>query len=127
VALAEHFAEKSTSRRVQFSKAAIELLQNYDWPGNVRELENAVEHAVSLSDGVIYPEHLPERVREPSAKPNVDRNETDEWPSLHATERRYAERVLEHTGGNKLAAAKILNVDRKTLGRILARGEDDQK
>ena len=25
-------------------------------------VENAVEHAVSLGDGVIYPEHLPERV-----------------------------------------------------------------
>ena len=41
-------------------------------------------------------------------------------------DRRYAERVLDHTGGNKLAAARILNVDRKTLARILARGDDDQ-
>ena len=128
-ALAEYFASKATSRQVQFSKAALELLQNYDWPGNVRELENAIEHAVSLSDATIYPEHLPERVREPSsgkrwATTPVDK--TDEWPALHVMERRYAERVLHHTGGNKLAASRILNVDRKTLARILARVDDHQ-
>ncbi len=126
--LAEHFAERSASRGVQFAKEAMELLVKYDWPGNVRELENAVEHAVSLSDVVIYPEHLPERVRESSSKPRVTSTSgmpvIDEWPSLDVMERRYAKQVLEHTGGNKLAAARILNVDRKTLGRILARGEE---
>ena len=107
-ALAEYFASKATSRQIQFSKAAVELLQNYDWPGNVRELENAIEHAVSLSDAIIYPEHLPARVREPSSGKRWTKSpadKTDEWPSLHVMERRYAERVLEHTGGNKLAAA----------------------
>jgi len=91
-------------------------------------LENAVEHAVSLSDAVIYPEHLPERVRESSSRTRGPAKSgtqvTDEWPNLDVMERRYAEQVLEHTGGNKLAAARILNVDRKTLGRILSRGEE---
>jgi two-component system response regulator AtoC len=129
-ALAEHFAAKSASRPVQFSKEALELLAKCEWPGNVRELENAVEHAISLADGVIYPEHLPERVRLPSSKrratSTVGSDDTDEWLTLDVMERRYAEQVLEHTGGNKLAAARILNVDRKTLGRILARGEEDR-
>jgi len=129
-ALAEHFASKATSRPVQFSKEAMELLRGYDWPGNVRELENAIEHAVSLSDSVIYPEHLPERVRQPASRRRTSSeagvDDADEWPSLQTMERRYAERVLDHTDGNKLAAARILNVDRKTLGRILARGEQDQ-
>ena len=128
-ALAEHFASRSTAHTVQFSKAAMELLQRYEWPGNVRELENAVEHAVSLADSVIYPEHLPERVREPSkarASSKGAGEAVDEWLTLDTMVRRYAERVLDHTEGNKLAAARILDIDRKTLGRILARGQPDQ-
>jgi DNA-binding NtrC family response regulator len=129
-ALAAHFAKRSASHDVQFSKEAMDLLRSYEWPGNVRELENAVEHAVSLADAVIYAEHLPERVREPLSRKRSasksDADDGDQWLTLHVMERRYAERVLDHTGGNKLAAARILNVDRKTLGRILARGDEDQ-
>ena len=65
--LAEHFAKQvrpSNAGTVKFSEAATETMKAYNWPGNIRELENAVLHAVSLSDGVVYPEHLPLRVRE---------------------------------------------------------------
>jgi transcriptional regulator with PAS, ATPase and Fis domain len=39
-------------------------------------------------------------------------------------ETRYVRRVLESTNGNKQAAAKILDIDRKTLSRIVARNGD---
>ncbi|MBV9242717.1 MAG: sigma-54-dependent Fis family transcriptional regulator [Acidobacteria bacterium] len=127
--LVAHFAGQMGTKKVQFSKEAMELLQKYDWPGNVRELENAVQHAVSIGDSLVYPEQLPPRIREYSpANHRASRkqgSEAQELTSLHVMERRYVERVLEHTGGNKLAAAKILDIDRKTLGRILARGGED--
>jgi DNA-binding NtrC family response regulator len=40
--------------------------------------------------------------------------------SLLALERLYISKVLEHTGGNKGKAAKILGLDRRTLYRKVA-------
>ena len=49
----------------------------------------------------------------------------DEWVTLSEVEGRYVARVLEHTGGNKQAAARILAVDRKTLDRMIKRHNID--
>jgi DNA-binding NtrC family response regulator len=141
--LAEHFAKEVRSNGaapVSFSAAALALLKNYDWPGNIRELENAVLHAVSLSDDVVYPEHLPVRLKDfKESGPDLAdsaadflgedslKNTENAWPQLARMEELYVARVLEHTGGNKQAAARLLNIDRKTLGRIISRGSSDTK
>jgi DNA-binding NtrC family response regulator len=133
--LAAHFASRVSSTKAHFSSKASQMLKKYSWPGNVRELENAVLHAVSMADDAIYPEHLPERVRLSASDPLsgvVTENggvpadavmATQDLPTLAEMEVRYVTRVLDHTDGNKQAAARILNIDRKTLSRILARGE----
>jgi hypothetical protein len=36
-------------------------------------------------------------------------------------ERRYIDRVLSRTGGNKTRAAEVLGIDRRTLNRMFAR------
>jgi DNA-binding NtrC family response regulator len=36
---------------------------------------------------------------------------------------KYVGQVLAHTGGNKQAAARLLNIDRKTLARVIKRSE----
>ena len=45
----------------------------------------------------------------------------EEWPTLDDVERAYVEKVLSHTHGNKQSAARVLNVDRKTLDRMIKR------
>ena len=45
----------------------------------------------------------------------------ENWPFLADIERVYVTQVLSHTKGNKQAAARILNVDRKTLDRMIKR------
>ena len=45
----------------------------------------------------------------------------DDWVTLAEIEGRYVARVLEHTRGNKQAAARVLSVDRKTLDRMIKR------
>lgn len=45
----------------------------------------------------------------------------EDWPYLADIERVYVAHVLSHTRGNKQAAARILNVDRKTLARMIQR------
>ena len=49
----------------------------------------------------------------------------EEFPPLSTVEGRYVVRVLSHTGGNKQAAARVLEVDRKTLDRMIKRHRID--
>ncbi len=44
-----------------------------------------------------------------------------DWPTLAILSRRYIDRALQHTNGNKTRAADLLGIDRRTLNRILAR------
>lgn len=44
-----------------------------------------------------------------------------EWPYLAEVETAYVETVLRYTDGNKQAASRLLNIDRKTLDRIIKR------
>jgi DNA-binding NtrC family response regulator len=132
--LAQSFADRvySLSPSVKFSTESLRLLERYNWPGNIRELENAVVRAVALSDGTIRVKDLPQRIRnyvrtsegEP-AKISAEPLQNEEWVSLSEIEGAYVARVLEHTGGNKQAAARILRIDRKTLDRMIKRHHID--
>ena len=55
--LIEHFAAKIAEEQgniqKEFSKAAINLLQEYDWTGNIRELRNVVERLIILGGSEI--------------------------------------------------------------------------
>lgn len=123
--LAEHFVESVAASRgapVRFDAATLDHLRSYQWPGNIRELENAVLHAISLSDGTIYPSNLPARIT--SKNGATERPSVAECLPLSQIEELHVKRVLDHTGGNKQAAARILEIDRKTLARILKRAEE---
>lgn len=129
--LTKYFAERvySLNSPVGFSPEALALLEIYPWPGNIRELENAVVRAAAMCDGTIRARDLPERVRNYREAVNDGDTPTDaiqgdqeaEWVPLADIEGRYVARVLEHTRGNKQAAARLLSVDRKTLDRMIKR------
>jgi DNA-binding NtrC family response regulator len=127
--LAQAFADRvySLSPPVKFSSEALALLERYNWPGNIRELENVVVRAVAMCDGTIRVKDLPSHVTDYSfetAKPNGKspaEPAVEDWVTLSEIEGRYVARVLEHTNGNKQAAARVLSVDRKTLDRMIKR------
>jgi transcriptional regulator with GAF, ATPase, and Fis domain len=128
--LAKSFAERvyRLSPQVKFSLEALQLLEQYPWPGNIRELENAVVRATAICDGTIRVKDLPERVQKYTETQPEDSSPTaapilavNDWFPLATIEARYVEKVLVHTGGNKQAAARMLEIDRKTLDRMIKR------
>jgi DNA-binding NtrC family response regulator len=130
--LAQHFlryyGQESGKPVTAFSDEAMELLCSYPWPGNIRELENAIEQAVALSyQPMLTPEDLPHDVREQreariaSLAPENTQFVFPDTPSLEEVKKRYVLHVLQLTGGNVSATARILNVDRRSLYRMLAR------
>ncbi len=125
--LAQHFLEGFAKRMGKpvagFTPPAAEKLVAYAWPGNARELQNSIERAVALTQyDRIAVEDLPETVRNyRRSHVLIASEDPEELVTMDEVERRYIVRVLEATGGNKKAAAKILGFDRRTLYRKLER------
>ncbi|MBZ5516522.1 MAG: sigma-54 dependent transcriptional regulator [Acidobacteriia bacterium] len=121
--LAEHFLkrfERERGRAFTISPQAFSVLLTYDWPGNVRELENALEAAVALNrSGTITPEDLPPKVRADFQKGGRLEDLYAGLPSIDELRAKYAAHVLKAVGHNKVKAAAILGIDRKTLYRVL--------
>jgi DNA-binding NtrC family response regulator len=125
--LAQSFLERIAARANKpvtgFSPDAAAKFMAYSWPGNVRELQNCVERAVALAPfRTIEVNDLPEKVRAfKSTQIVVGGDDPAELITLEELEKRYVRRVLEAVAGNKSAAARILQIERKTLHRMLAR------
>ncbi len=130
--LVEHFLKyysvENGKSIATVSDKAMDLLRSYSWPGNIRELENAIEQAVALSyQPILAAEDLPRDVREQeSARFSLPGSEDGQFlfadtPSLEEVKKRYVLQVLKQTQGNVSATARILNVDRRSLYRMLAR------
>lgn len=96
-------------RFVRIDPDALNILERYDWPGNIRELENVIQRAVIMADGHISIKDLPDYLKYEIQFPE------DELIPLKEMEKRYIQKVLAHTEGNKTKAAEILQITRKTL------------
>ncbi len=114
-AFVQEFSVKYNKPDLRISRPALQTLQNYSWPGNVRELRNVIERSVVLSrSSQIESEDFPEKIRQPSAT-GGDNPVEDRIYTLAEMERMYVKKVLEYAGGNKLKAARLLDIDPKTL------------
>ncbi len=49
-----------------------------------------------------------------------------DWPTLKTLSVRYVARVLAHVNGDKRRAAELLDIDERTLRRVLARGATER-
>jgi two-component system, NtrC family, response regulator HydG len=114
-------ANQELGRKVKsFSPEVTRLFEQYDWPGNLRELKNVVKRAVLLTTGEqvqldAIPQEMIEGVRStPSVKeksaPIYDLKLLQE-----AQEKEMIIKTLQEVRYNKSKAARILNIDRKTL------------
>ncbi len=115
-AFLEKFSDPHGSPRT-ISEDAMRRLIAYDWPGNVRELENAIERAVALGSGpILHVGDLPSNLHYPASERVPEK---DELLPLEELERRAILRTLRETGGDKLAAARMLGIGKTTLYRKL--------
>jgi len=119
-----HYATVLDKKILGLSAAAAERMLAYDWPGNVRELGNCIERAVALAHFEdVQVEDLPDKIRTQQTRRSTTMSGSNlpELLSLEEIERRHVLRVLEACDGNRTDAAKILDLDRKTLYRKLLR------
>lgn len=107
---------QETGRSKDFSQDVIKVLEQYSWPGNVRELRNLIERLVLISEkNIIELDDLPEETTAFRKKSFIQAEDI----TLAELEKQHILRILNKTGGNKRAAAKILGVSEMTLYRKL--------
>lgn len=112
-------ANKELDKRVtSIPEPVMKAFYNYPWPGNIREVKNVIRRAVLLSkDNLIYLESLPQEII--SAAYNSDVNTPIDANDLKSrtekTEKDAILSTLHKVKFNKAKAARLLNIDRKTL------------
>lgn len=114
--LANHFLgefSNETGRNFSITPSAVEVLVGYPWKGNVRELKNTLERAAIISNSEVLDEKNFKFLK--TGTENEDEFNIDLNMELKDLEKNYIQKVLEENGWNKLQAANILGIDRKTL------------
>jgi len=121
--LAKAFVAKHSANRARaISSSGLRYLAAFPWKGNARELENAIERTLALSDS---DEIGADELRldsstcegRDSSPATLAHAAAENRLTLRELEDRYIEEVMRITEGNKVHAAKILGIDRKTLYR----------
>ncbi|GEO04269.1 sigma-54-dependent Fis family transcriptional regulator [Adhaeribacter aerolatus] len=111
-----NLANQELGRQVTaFAPEVMAIFQSYHWPGNLRELRNVVRRAVLLTSGATAgKETLPDEM-----VLAIQETPKPEGPDLkarqEATERELILKTLQEVKYNKSKAARLLNIDRKTL------------
>jgi DNA-binding NtrC family response regulator len=141
--LVESFVRQAAARlgvaTPHLTSEVLVTLSAYHWPGNVRELENAIEHAVVLSQGGrITRDALPQQLLERTPQSGSDHRHKDQNNSPHqslpqlllpleeskglnvkehtqALERLLIQQALAQTSGVKSQASQLLSISPKTL------------
>lgn len=114
----------------QISPSAKQLLINYDFPGNIRELSNLIERAVLYCSGnQLECEHFPAEIQSrkhfSNGKMLEQHSDHQELSipfrlgqdSLDSHEQELISRIMAHSHGKKVLAAKLLGISRWALER----------
>ncbi|MCI5222393.1 MAG: sigma-54-dependent Fis family transcriptional regulator, partial [Candidatus Electrothrix sp. AR4] len=114
------FAKLNHREVLGITPECMDVLNRYPWPGNVRELENAIERGVILMRGeYLDVAGLPMAIQRWAGM--NPKEETEQPSTLRDAERVLILKTLKETNGNRSAAARRLQITRKTLLNKLKR------
>jgi Nif-specific regulatory protein len=122
--LADHFLNifktETGLHDLKLSDKAMERMMEYDWPGNVREFRNAIERAVVMGNGkIIMPDDLPISRSKVSISGEIEAGLTLK-DALDRFKKEFVRKTLEKTNGNRSKAAKIMDIQRTYLSRLIS-------
>ncbi|MBQ0040051.1 MAG: sigma-54-dependent Fis family transcriptional regulator [Treponema sp.] len=130
--LAMYFLNKSETHKSfkGFSEAAKKAMLDYMWPGNIRELQNTIERAcifgkppfIQVSD-LRLPTENPQEEKTAGINSTVVETSasTDRTlkTALNQFKKEYLTQILNETGWNQTAAAKILDIQRTYVSKLM--------
>jgi DNA-binding NtrC family response regulator len=147
--LVAHFlarTQRRTGRQHIFTDEAMQLMQDYHWPGNVRELENAIDRLCTLSSGALLNlADLPSQLQEfrlqtlqaqqvasiltptdadargsaTDSDTALTRGRGSAIVSIAELEKQAILNTIRQLHGDKLMAARLLQIGKTTLYRKL--------
>lgn len=122
----EKFNREYKKNVYEIDADAIEVLRRYSWPGNIRELRNILLRSMIGAKNSIKKKDLPESIQKGSLPGQEIR-----FPAgtkLPDIERKSIIKTLQMAKGNKLKAAEILGISRRSLYNKLEdyRIDDDE-
>jgi two-component system response regulator AtoC len=116
--LATHFLARLNEQNgtdKTWASGALAELEQREWKGNVRELKNAVQRAYILSNTELKSIDAVSAPSAAEAKQGGTTLPIQVGSTIADAERELILATLEHVGGNKPAAAKMLGISLKTL------------
>lgn len=135
--LLQRFCEVTGLPAKTIAEETRSALTAYDFPGNVRQLQNCMERAAVFSGGgsEIKLEHLPAEIKQRANSANslsslfpgaIPDDGIDFSSVVSQIERELLLQTLSKTNGNKMQAAKLLNMKRTTLVEKIKRLEIEE-
>jgi len=126
-ALLDRICQRYQQRPVSLGPGVLARLLQHNWPGNVRELSSVLETAllesangiIRVSDLALPDGSAPQPIPQPVTRIDSAPIDADRL-TLDAVIRHHVQYVLDLNRGNKLRAARQLNISRSTLYRILS-------
>ena len=113
----KRFSRETNKRFDGFTGEAMELMLSYSWPGNVRELENSIERAVVIAKD--------SRIAAKDLLLGPGSSDTDEYKGKSLKEAllifkcHFITKGLEDNQWNQTETAKVLNIQRTYLSRLI--------
>ena len=115
-AFVQYFGAKMKKKGLEVHPDYMECLKRYGWHGNVRELRNVVERSIVIAgEGQLTVDDLPLELRRPVPAAGETGGFSDF--DMANIEKNHIRRVLQHTGGNKTEAARLMRIGLTTLYR----------